>query len=91
MNKKDQSLSITAAQLSAGRKDMSISIVSAQNQKASIALYDANGRIFLNEPVVLQKGINTINKNIPAVAKGIYYVKVFTTDEMTVKNILVND
>ena len=54
-------------------------------------LFDNNGRNIFTEPVLLQNGINTINKKTPALSKGIYYIRLFTENEVLVKNILGGD
>ena len=91
INKKDQSLTIVAAQLSAGRNTMMLNVASSQNQKANLALFDMNGRMFLNEPVQLQKGMTTLNKSITALSRGVYYFKLFTAEETVVKNVFTTD
>jgi parallel beta-helix repeat protein len=87
-NKTNESFSIAAAQLSRSNNNIQVTVISAQNQKTSIALFDANGKLFLNETVQLQKGLNTINKNTRALSSGIYYIKLSAADETVVKNIL---
>ncbi|MGB5006768.1 MAG: T9SS type A sorting domain-containing protein, partial [Ferruginibacter sp.] len=64
----------------------SMIINSSKSQTAHISIVDLSGRMILNAPVFLQKGNSAITKNIPAITKGIYYVRLFTTDETVVKN-----
>jgi hypothetical protein len=90
-NKKAQSLSIATAELASGKNNMALAVVSSQNQKAVLALFDVNGRLFLNEPVQLQKGVTTINKNTAALSAGIYYIRLTTTDETVVKNVFTKE
>jgi hypothetical protein len=87
-NKSNTSLTIATAQLSRSNNNVAITVVSAQNQKTSLTLFDANGKLFLNEPVQLQKGMNTINKNTSTLSSGIYYIKLSAADETVVKNVL---
>ena len=87
LSKTNQSLNIVAAQLATAKKDITIKIASTQNQKANLIIFDQGGRIILNEAVNIQKGMNTINKTTPTISKGIYYLKLFTTDATVVKNI----
>jgi hypothetical protein len=89
--KKYQSLSIAAAQLSGSRNNITLTVASTKNQKASLVLFDANGRMLLNENIILQKGLTTLDKNITTIPQGIYYLKLFTTDENAVKNIFSAD
>ena len=86
--KNNQSLNIVTAQLSSGKKSIAITIASNKNQKVNIVLFDANGSMLLNTTVLLQKGLNTINKNTTQLSAGIYYVQLVSTDEKLVKNIL---
>jgi hypothetical protein len=89
--KKYQSLSIAAAQLSASRNNIILTVASTKNQKANLVLFDANGRMLLNENIVLQKGLTTLDKNTALISKGIYYLKIFTPEETAVKNIFSAD
>jgi hypothetical protein len=88
INKSNESLNIATAQLSRSNNNMQVTVISAQNQKTSISLFDANGKLFLNETVQLQKGMNSIIKNTRALSSGIYYIKLSAADETVVKNVL---
>jgi len=91
VNKKEQSLSIITASVASGKGNMAIAVASNQNQKATLALFDANGRLFFNDAVQLQKGITTINKTTAMLSAGVYYVRLTTADETAVKNIFTNE
>jgi parallel beta-helix repeat protein len=84
----NESLNIATAQLSRSNNNMQVTVISAQSQKTSIALFDANGKLFLNETVQLQKGLNSITKNTRALSSGIYYIKLSAADQTVVKNVL---
>ncbi len=86
-NKKEQSLSIATAEIAISKSNMALNVVSSQNQKATIAVFDVNGRVFFNEPVQLQKGVTTINKHTAVLSAGIYYIRLTTTDETVVRNV----
>jgi hypothetical protein len=87
-NKEDQTIGITYIDLSSGTNTATIKVNSKQTQKANISIMDISGKTILNSDVVLQKGISTITKNIPLIANGIYYIKLFTSDKTVVKNTL---
>jgi parallel beta-helix repeat protein len=87
-NKKDQSLSIIAAQISSGNRLATITVSNGQNQTALLSLYDGNGRLFLNEKIQLLKGTTNITKNTQLLTKGIYYARISTGEATAVKNIL---
>ncbi len=89
--KKYPSLSIAAAQLSTGKNNIMFTVASTKNQKASLMLFDANGRMVMTENIILQKGLTTLDKNTATVPKGIYYLKIFTADETAVKNVFSAD
>lgn len=89
--KKAQTVNITSVQLSSGRNNLSIAVNAVQNEKALLMLFDVNGRNFLNTPVVLQSGLNRIDKSTGTIAKGIYYVKLVTASEGIVKNVMVTE
>lgn len=55
-------------------------------QPANLSIIDATGRIILNTPVHLQAGTNNVIKNIPSISNGVYYVRLFTTDETVVNS-----
>lgn len=87
VNKKEESLRISTAAIAAGKGNMALSIISAQNQKATVAVFDVNGKVFFNEPVQLSKGTTTLNKNTAVLSAGIYYIRLTTTDETVVRNV----
>ncbi|WP_462254352.1 right-handed parallel beta-helix repeat-containing protein [Ferruginibacter sp.] len=87
LSKAGQALNIVAAQLSSGKNNVKLTINSTQNQKANLVVFDQSGKIILNEQIVLQKGLNIINKNTLPIAKGIYYLKLFTNEVTVVKNV----
>ena len=68
-----------------------VTVASSQNQKANLAMFDVNGKMFLNEPVQLQKGMTILNKNITGISRGIYYFKLYTSEESIVKNVFTTD
>jgi hypothetical protein len=90
-SKKVQSMTIANAQLSSAKSSLSFTVNATQNVKALLMVFDANGRSYLNTPVVLQPGLNRIDKNISAAAKGIYYVRLVTADEGLVKNVMATE
>ncbi|MGF2412534.1 MAG: hypothetical protein ACQUYJ_09415 [Ferruginibacter sp.] len=85
-NKQAQGIIIVSAQLSAGKRQAAIKVTSTQSQKANLVIFDQTGRVFLSQAIFLQKGLNTIDKNTPEIARGVYYFKVFKAEEMLVKN-----
>jgi hypothetical protein len=87
-NKDNHSIGINYIDLSAASNKASVIISSTKMQTANLSIIDINGRTILNTAIQLQKGNNTVNRNIPPIAKGIYYIKLFTVDEIVVKNIL---
>lgn len=86
INKEVNSLGIKYIDLSNSSNMATVIINSSKSQTANISIIDASGRAVLNSGIVLQKGNNTISKNIPAMANGIYYIKLVTADETVVKN-----
>ena len=89
--KKNHSTTIVTTYLSAAKNTLELNVYATQNKKANLMLFDNNGRNIFTEPVLLQNGINTINKKTPALSKGIYYIRLFTENEVLVKNILGGD
>jgi hypothetical protein len=90
-NKISHSLAITQVNLSASSNTAMVMISSTKTQTANLSIFDVSGRIILNSQISLQNGNNTITKNLPAITKGIYYVKLFTAEETVVKNSLTQN
>lgn len=86
-NKDEHAIGIKYADLSAGNNAAFLIVNSNKVQTAGLSIADVTGRIFLNTEVQLQKGDNTITRTIPAAAKGIYYVRLFTSEETIVKDV----
>ncbi|HNA18255.1 MAG TPA: T9SS type A sorting domain-containing protein, partial [Ferruginibacter sp.] len=87
-NKRSQSLRFGYTSLQAGNSSAVINVSSSKAQAANLVIADAAGRLILSAPVQLQAGINTLNKSMPAIAAGIYYLRLFTTEESVVKSII---
>lgn len=85
-NKVSHSLAITQVNLSASSNTAMVIISSTKTQTANLSIFDVSGRVILNSQISLQNGNNTITKNLPAITRGIYYVKLFTAEETVVKN-----
>ncbi|MEP6675980.1 MAG: T9SS type A sorting domain-containing protein [Ferruginibacter sp.] len=90
-SKNSAALDIINSNLSYSGGNLKIVVNSSQSKTANLALVDANGRILLNTPVTLQKGVNSIEKSTGTLSKGIYYIKLFTEDDRVVKSIMSND
>jgi bacillolysin len=57
-------------------KDKLVVYVNAENSnRTQLSMMDITGRIVMRQPVQLQKGLNTVNVNIPRLATGTYVVK----------------
>jgi len=84
-------LGITFIDISTGANTAILKINSIQAQSANLSIIDVSGRTVLNSGIQLQRGTNTITKNIPNLLQGIYYVKLFTADEVLVKNALTRN
>lgn len=87
----DNNFTIVSASLSSSARTITVTATSAQDQKTLMQVIDNNGKILFNEAVTLQKGMNVFTKNIQQAAQGIYYVRLQSGKEATVKNILSNN
>jgi len=85
-SKSDHSITLAKLYLSSANNTINLNINSTKTQTANLSVFDISGRTFLNSAILLQKGNNTIHKSTLTLSKGIYYVKLFTTDEIIVKN-----
>ena len=84
----NHNIDITYIDLSSATNRISLSVNSTKMQKADLSIIDISGRTIFISGLLLQKGSNTITKSIPALSKGIYYVKLFTADETIIKNVV---
>jgi hypothetical protein len=90
-SKHNQTLNIVSAQLSSSTSNLTLAVNATQSVKTLLMVFDANGRSILNTPVMLQSGVNKIEKNTSFAPKGIYFVKLVSADEGIVKNILATE
>jgi hypothetical protein len=87
-SKHNNSLAIISSQLSTTQKELSIKINSNKNQKANLVLFSNNGSKLCSETLILQKGVNAASKKTAALSAGTYYIKIYTTEETVVKQIM---
>jgi len=85
-NKFSGSMGFRYVEISRMGGNSTIIINSAKTQSANLAVIDASGRIILNTSITLQNGVNTIFKTLPAIANGLYYVKIVSAEETIVKS-----
>ena len=82
----DQMLGADAISLQ--NNTLTLKMNSGKQQVMNLAVVDASGRTLLNTSVTLQKGYNTFSKFLPNATKGIYYIKLMTTDNFVVKPVM---
>jgi len=85
-NKDNHSVSIIQTELSARANTVSVIVSSTKMQTANLSIIDISGRTVFNIGIQLQNGNNIINKTVPNLSGGIYYIKLLTTNETVVKN-----
>lgn len=69
-------------------QDMSLNLTSTEQQPFSFVVTDVNGRVLLNKYVELQAGYNTLSATLPVSAKGIYYVKMISSNSTLSKAVM---
>ena len=74
--------------VSASSSNLRINVSTSQSQILNYAIIDVNGRIITAKNMQLQIGSNNIVTDIPAINKGIYYVKMQTADASITKAVL---
>jgi parallel beta-helix repeat protein len=74
--------------LSVNNNNLKIAINSNYEQVMQIVLADVSGRILYANPIQLQKGVNNIDKKMPAINTGIYYAKLIAGDQVITKPLL---
>ncbi len=87
-NKMNQSINFGYINLPARSGFANITISSTKTQAASLVIVDATGRTIFTSSLQLQTGVNNLSKNTPPVSSGIYYIRLFTSDESIVKSII---
>ena len=70
-------------------KNLQVNLTSLKNQTATIGLYDAIGRELFVSNIVLQKGMNNINKTVLQPG-AVYYFKLKSNEKITSK-VLFNE
>jgi len=91
VNKDNHTLRLLYTSLSTSNNTASFIIISSKKQAALLAVTDVSGRLIFSADISLLQGNNSITKNIPALSKGIYYVRVFTKNETLVRDTFVRE
>ena len=74
--------------LSATNNNLNIAIHSNYPQQIQVVLADVSGRILYSNTVHLQKGFNVIDKKVTSLNTGVYYAKLFTSEQVITKALL---
>ena len=83
-------LEILNASLSSSKNNVKLLVNSSQSTQGNLTVINAGGIVLLTMPVTLQKGVNSIEKNIGTLPKAVYYVKLFTAQGQIVKTLFAN-
>ncbi len=83
-----KSFVIGNVKVSASASNVRINVSTPTSQLLSFAIADVSGRIVTVKNVQLQAGSNNIVTDIPAINKGIYYVKIQSADALVTKAVL---
>jgi hypothetical protein len=84
-DKKSGTVAIISAFTSAGILQMNIN--SAASKNVSLAILDGAGKLLMNSPVSLNKGMNLVSKNLQ-LPTGIYYISVIAGEEKITRTIV---
>ena len=87
----DQSLDLIRVNLSTNNNTATLVLNSKKTQTANLSIYDASGKVYFNSQISIQTGNTTIVRDILAIIKGIYYIKLFTPEETFVKSTFTQD
>ena len=68
---------------------LNIQIQSSKNEKATISITDISGKVLITNSTSLSEGINNSFINIQSLSKGIYFLKVVTSEITEKKKIMV--
>ena len=66
-----------------------ITIQSSKQTVGTLSLVDINGKVFSNQTISINAGVNTIKMNLMGVAQGIYLVRLVTEGETKSIKLLV--
>ncbi len=86
--KKINSFSLANLAIANAGSTIKVGINSNYQQEMNIVVSDVSGRILVKSKLQLQKGFNAMNSNIPATSTGVYYIKMFTPDQVLSKAVL---
>lgn len=84
-DKKSATVAITSAYTNAGILQMNIN--SAASKNVSLAIMDGTGKLLMNCPVSLNKGMNLVSKNLQ-LPTGIYHISVISGEEKITRTIV---
>ena len=87
-NKIESSFALQNVMVSVNSKNIKVVINSKDAQLINMVVADVSGRILYSNPLQLQIGLNVIDKKIPSVINGVYFVKLFSTNEVISKSVL---
>jgi hypothetical protein len=86
--KNARAFAIGNVKLSASASNIKINVSTSTAQLFSFAVTDVSGRIIINRNVQLEAGNNNVVTNIPAINKGVYYVRMQTPGSIITKPVL---
>ena len=84
------SLTLLNIVLSASSANIKTIINSNYQQVTHLVVADVNGRIIFKQPLQLQKGFNAIDKKIPTLKTGVYFAKLFSSNQ-TITRVLLSE
>lgn len=84
-DKKSATVAISSAYTNAGILQMNINSTASKN--VSLAIMDGTGKLLMNSPVSLNKGMNLVSKNLQ-LPTGIYHISVISGEEKITRTIV---
>lgn len=83
------SISVENLTLSSANANVKFTLYSSEKQPVNVAVLDGAGRTLVNTRIAAEHGANTVERKIPGVGTGIYYVKVYAANgESFTKSVL---
>ena len=82
------SFKLNQLMLSAVNNNLKVGIQSNYPQQMLVVLVDVSGRILYSNAIQLQKGFNVIDKKVSSLNAAVYYIKLFTHEQVITKSLL---
>lgn len=87
-NKIEEFFTLKSLLISAKNTNIKLEVNCKDAQSINVVVADVSGRIVFSNQINLQSGINLIDKKLPSINTGIYFIKLFNNKAVISKSVL---